>query len=506
MMFGCRTSSRSLFARRAAGAVPTSDRIGNRSRHMADERWFSRFWRRSSDESDQGKPALTPANDNPWYCVATIHGEQPSEGFDDDVARKNQQVWSRWVGQALKAEGNERAEFERNFANRTGGSLEIPDPDAIVDFSNTHFILPVNFFSFHFPRGVDFSSATFSGEAKFESANFSAKADFTSATFSGMATFTGTQFNAGLDFQSATFSNKVDFQNTILVDPDFRSVTFSDTANFRRARFIGALRADYSLATFSRAADFGSAAFNVEADFDSARFLGMINFRSVTFSNIADFTEATFSSSVHFVDAKFATYTIFAEARFEGEVPDFRGATMHEATEWHGVTWPEPPRSKENAQQQVYGYERLKQEMERLKKHDDEQRFFRRELRARRRLLWTSPWEWLLNFFYQASSDYGNSFKRPLFWLSVVFAAGAAIFASAPLYCGAPMPITLAARLSFANIFLFLPNKREIMLDANTARCLSTATLQAVSAAQSLLGVVLLFLLGLALRNRFRMR
>jgi hypothetical protein len=57
---------------------------------------------------------------------------------------------------------------------------------------------------------------------------------------------------------------------------------------------------------------------------------------------------------------------------------------MHEATEWHGVSWPKPARDKDAAQAQVYAYERLKQEMERLKKHEDEQQFFRRELRARR--------------------------------------------------------------------------------------------------------------------------
>jgi Ca2+/H+ antiporter len=67
------------------------------------------------------------------------------------------------------------------------------------------------------------------------------------------------------------------------------------------------------------------------------------------------------------------------------------------------------------------------------------------------------------------------------------------------------MPINRAAWLSFANIFLFLPNKREIMMTDKMVQCLSNTT-QAVSAAQSLLGVVLLFLLGLALRNRFRMK
>jgi hypothetical protein len=67
------------------------------------------------------------------------------------------------------------------------------------------------------------------------------------------------------------------------------------------------------------------------------------------------------------------------------------------------------------------------------------------------------------------------------------------------------MPIKLAVKLSFANIFVFLPDKREIMTTAKMVECLSNTT-QAVSAAQSLIGVVLLFLVGLAVRNRFRMK
>jgi hypothetical protein len=67
------------------------------------------------------------------------------------------------------------------------------------------------------------------------------------------------------------------------------------------------------------------------------------------------------------------------------------------------------------------------------------------------------------------------------------------------------LAIKLAVKLSFANIVVFLPVRREIMMTDKMVECLSNPT-QAVSAAQSLLGVVLLFLLGLALRNRFRMR
>jgi hypothetical protein len=73
---------------------------------------------------------------------------------------------------------------------------------------------------------------------------------------------------------------------------------------------------------------------------------------------------------------------VLAHLRFGDAVPDFRGAKMHEATEWHGVNWPLAPQDEGTAQAQVYAYERLKQEMERLKEHEDEQFFFRKELRA----------------------------------------------------------------------------------------------------------------------------
>ncbi|MET0471704.1 MAG: hypothetical protein ABWZ93_12665, partial [Xanthobacteraceae bacterium] len=86
-----------------------------------------------------------------------------------------------------------------------------------------------------------------------------------------------------------------------------------------------------------------------------------------------------------------------------------------------------------------------------------------------------------------------------------VFAAGIAIFTQVPLCAGHSMPFKLAARLSFANIFIFLNDKRELVAMPDMAACLSNTT-AAVSAAQSVSGVVLLFLLVLALRNRFRMR
>jgi hypothetical protein len=45
---------------------------------------------------------------------------------------------------------------------------------------------------------------------------------------------------------------------------------------------------------------------------------------------------------------------------------------LHEGTIWHGVRWPPPPQDAALAQAFIDSYERLKLEMDKLKKHGDE--------------------------------------------------------------------------------------------------------------------------------------
>ena len=115
-----------------------------------------------------------------------------------------------------------------------------------------------------------------------------------------------------------------------------------------------------------------------------------------------------FSNQVDFEAAEFNSRTVFADAKFEISVPDFRDAKLREATEWHGAS----PKNNEAIQQHIYAYERLKAEMERLKKHEEEQFFFAKELRARRA---REP-RWLKrlpNYAYEILSDCGASRGRP---------------------------------------------------------------------------------------------
>jgi len=452
--------------------------------------------------SDADKLGLRPANDNPWYCLATLHGEQPIDRLDQELAEKNQLAWQQWLNISSN-EGLRQSFASELFNRRTKGrtSLMLPEAHAIADFSHTRFDHRVAFTGFWFSMPADFSSATFSGEANFVGTVFNSKTDFTSTTFSGETNFSQAKFDAGVDFESAAFSERVDFESASVVNPNFRSATFARFANLRQARFSGD-RADFFAVMFSGAADFARTMFSTGADFGSATFSERANFNTAKF-NIANFNATTFSNRIQFINAEFTGSTIFGYARF-ALAPDFRGATMHEATEWHGVTWPKPPRNKEDAQRQVYAYERLKQEMEQLKKHEDEQRFFRKELRARRGLESRLTGAWLLNFFYEVFSDYGQSIGRPFFWIIVCFAIGFFFFAGTHVFNGTHLSRAGAAALSFANIFSFLPIKREIMTSDMIAGLSTWA--QILSSAQSVFGAVLLFLLGLALRNRFRMK
>jgi len=72
--------------------------------------------------------------------------------------------------------------------------------------------------------------------------------------------------------------------------------------------------------------------------------------------------------------------TSFEGATFKTVPPKFFGAKLHEGTVWRGIQWPRAPKEAREAGRFVDAYERLKLEMDRLKKHEDELDFFAREM------------------------------------------------------------------------------------------------------------------------------
>jgi uncharacterized protein YjbI with pentapeptide repeats len=443
---------------------------------------------------------LKPANENPWYCLATLHGEQPPDSFDQHLAQNNQQAWQRWFAGLMPAN-----ELRSLFFARTKKSELPPQQTERIDFTFTLFDRPVSFQSFAFQSEVDFSSSKFCCDVNFCEAQFTCYSDFQSVRFLGNADFDRTQFNGSkIDLGYTEFSGKAYFRSARLVNSNFTAARFRGDGYFEHATFDD--KANFIRVIFSGFALFDDAVFNGYADFAQATF-AWTSFRSVTFSSGVMFRDTTFPDFIYFINAKFGSEANFARARFEASVPDFRGATMHEATEWHDVVWPEPPSKKHQAQDQVYAFERLKQEMERLNKHEDEQSFFRKELRARRGLVPVLSGTWLLNVAYQVSSNYGVSVARPISLLVAVYAIGVYVFSGAPLTPAAVYPeaIPHAAAISFANILPMVPITHDIASAAHSGVGM-TRMGKVVGIVQTLLSLPLLFLFGLAIRNRFRMK
>jgi len=58
--------------------------------------------------SDAEDSELRPANDNPWYRLATWYGEQMKGAncwtWDKELAAKNRMAWNRWMARVLSDE------------------------------------------------------------------------------------------------------------------------------------------------------------------------------------------------------------------------------------------------------------------------------------------------------------------------------------------------------------------------------------------------------------------
>jgi hypothetical protein len=403
--------------------------------------------RGSAPMSEAENIERTPANKNPWYWLATVYGEQPEGArwfnFDEGTAAKNRIAWNRWTTQALSEE--RKAELIKKGV----------DPVELTPFDDTE-------------------------RAQFLK-DFAARA--------------GDPIASPPDPQKRISFERVEFARPVI----FAWFVFAHRADFWSAAFSG--DASFHQAAFSGDAYFFQAAFSGDAYFLQAAFSGDAIFSGAAFSGFASFLGTAFSGEASFIGAKFESRTSFAHAKFLKFAPDFRDAKLPEATEWHRATWPPPPQNKIAAQRQVYAYEKLKAEMERLKKHADEQFFFALELRARRALEPFLSLKWPLYFAYEKFGGYGQSVARPLISLAVVWAAGAGLFALLPAAAGWPLDYEDAARLSLVNLIPFLPYKpgEEVMKHLD-------AWVEWFGILQAISGAVLLFLFGLALRNMFRMK
>ncbi len=134
--------------------------------------------------------------------------------------------------------------------------------------------------------------------------------------------------------------------------------------------------------------------------------------------------------------------------------------------------------------------------MDGLKKHEDELDFFALELQSRRVLL--GPVRGLPIRLYGLLSDYGRSYARPLIGLFVTAPLPALAFWMFGSFC-----FLRALGLSFANMLNVFGFRKDFFSESLNNLPWGLDYLAAV---QTIFGTIFLFLFGLGICNRFRMK
>jgi len=425
----------------------------------------------------------------------------------------------------------------------------------LVDFKGARFLKDVSFRDSTFDQKVDFTGTTFSAYPNFNNVEFSSEVTFNNATFSsttfiktkfqGDALFKNAEFTGYTNFENAEFDKKAVFKGSsfLLREPEtenflrklesersvfppecviFKETKFTEKADFTRAVFSE--DATFELAIFRKEAQFTKATFEAKAEFTSAEFNGPTIFTSIKFEEDSIFHSTIFDHAIDFRNTKFKSTTDFTNTYFK-TVPQFQGSELHVDTIWdkNPDLWPKPPdyindpkekdkeKQKTDSADQAETAERiwssLKFQMSRLMRHDDELFFFAKELEARAVVEGkTIPYR-----FYKISSDLGRSIGRPAIILLAMLAVFTLIYTLILSLTKEPSlyvvsydlwleSLKKAFKISLVNSVPFVGLQNYVYETGMSVYIFVLGIFQSLSSA------AMLFLIGLGIRNRFRIK
>ena len=467
---------------------------------------------------------LQPASQNPWYMLATA-------GEDHTYNTR------RWNGYMRHLIGEEAA-AKLKRGDGTPRVLPILSPDEIeciaahlpfprrlpsmisqsgIYLSGLLFAEAVDFQDFYFPVSVDFRGSTFAKYAIFEKSTFAEEARFAGSTFAEYANFAGSTFAGPTDFEKSTFTDYANFEkSTFAGNANFEKSTFAKYAIFEKSSF--AKYAIFAGSTFAGPARFTGSSFAGYADFAGpTTFAGYAAFENVTFKGLTTFARSSFAGKADFSNAKYEGKTSFQNVIFT-RAPLFFETTLHEDTDWTGITWPAKPADKDAATQYVRRYDRLALIMSTLKQPDNEHQFFRLSMRAKEvRDGWGIST--FSSYLYGLLFRYGWGFERALgLWVAHLVLGAGYLWGMALWQMSQPLSGLKALAISFSNSLPFLGLQRGPVESAYacfdtltgfniTYACSDTLTgFDMLWTIQSVSGPLLLFFLLLTIRNRFRLR
>ncbi len=165
-----------------------------------------------------------------------------------------------------------------------------------VQFSNATFSENVKFNKATFSRSPTFYRATFSQKANFENVTFMQTAFFNKATFSEEVWFNHATFSSYAAFNEAMFSKYATFENmTSSGYTGFNHATFLKTARFSNATF--SKDAKFIGASFKGSASYHEAHFQGPALFTAIKAERDFSIAGAHFQRVPDFVQANFAEA-----------------------------------------------------------------------------------------------------------------------------------------------------------------------------------------------------------------
>lgn len=432
-------------------------------------------------------------------CEAARKEALDADASSDEAHEKAKAIWNGWAESLLAQKEELVAQEEWDHRARidfSDVSFQVRDDDEpLSELSLTTSDTEIRCDEYLFP-----------GDVCFDGSRFGADATFKHAVFEGNATFARVAFEAISDFQDTVFKQQAYFV----------SATFNGIALFTRA-------------TFKRPALFVTATFRDYGQFLDAVFEDDVSFVQATFDGYTTFGRANFGRKETSNPGAHANFTaIRADRTFNlagavfVRVPDFAQANFREAPRLDNVSVSTPDfMSKVDGKDALSiddeaKYRALKRMAIQDHDHDSELKFLKSEKRA----AWKAAdhrWHprWWLQIAYDLISDYGKSIARPFtLWVSLWLLSAITYFVEATHTCGVTESAFAALRLAGRNA---LPAVGlHLRFEAAEAyQCLYgyagiqdslPITVQMVGPVHAFLSVVLIFLLALGLRNKFRIK
>ncbi|UWQ34615.1 hypothetical protein K3555_09075 [Leisingera sp. M527] len=410
---------------------------------------------------------LALAESNPFYLLATTHGEHAA-GFDGSFEKKNRRIWNGFMAHTLQQE------FRENLAK----TLEV-DPEEMRPLSDREIQ--------HIEERFKLANIPFEKLPDPDAMHGFSTISFRELVFEKSVLLSNRVFPFVIDFSRSKFSMNFSMQKSILAAAHFSDTHFQRFAYFREAK-MG------NIGWIGNAVEFRNARFWRQATFSKAQLKN------------ADFTKAKFEEAARFDD------TIFY-----GGCPKFYEATLPEDTVFplkpENWGFPTPsidrfgthePYTPLQLKIESNSFTALRRRMEELQRPEDAHFFTRLEFRAKGQ---PKGWYSLLVKLYGWFSNYGYSIGRPLASLLFLVGLGCAAYlgyfvsSSAVLDNSPETPFWTGLGYSFSNTFSFFGLGK--LVEQKLVEQLPSV-LKFFAGIQTVLGLIFSFLLALGLRNHFR--